>query len=193
MSKFAPSEPLHLYFSACYLWSVSCLFFLWKCLYREWGSQLGKNAGWRQLFQGIFTGESSWKKAALFLMKTGRRQGGWIQVSLSYLVFLAWPWSSLLALRAGMFSQYTLAIPTGSRVWDLGTESIPRGLFLLISRPHLPDRTSELGSKKHLRPGTWPGAWTWGILYYFQLRTFLTRLDMIKMSWKMPKANLHFR
>lgn len=81
-----------------------------------------------------------------------------MQVSLSYLVSLAWPWSSLLALRDRMFSQYILAIPTRSRVWDLGTEIIPRELFLLVSRPHLPDRTSELGSKKHLSLGTWPGA-----------------------------------
>lgn len=59
-----------------------------------------------------------------------------------------------------MFSEYTLAIPTRSSVCDLGTESVSRGLFLFISRPHLPDRTSELGGKKHLDPGTCPGTST---------------------------------
>lgn len=129
-------------------------------------SQFRGNAGWRQLFQGIFTDESSWEKLLVF-DDDWERWGGWIQVALSCFVFLAWSWSFLLVLRGRIFSEYTLAISTGSRVCDLDRESISRGLFLFISKPHLPDRTSELGGKKHLHPGTCPGTSIWSSLYYF--------------------------
>lgn len=50
-----------------------------------------------------------------------------------------------------MLSRYTLAIPSGSRVWDLCTENVPKGLFLLIPRNHLLDWTTELGKCLNLR------------------------------------------